>query len=170
MSEYRPSTAERDRLGSSYSSDQDWRQWGPYLSERAWGTVREDYSATGEAWDFLPHDAARSKAYRWNEDGLAGVCDLRQTWCFALALWNGVDPILKERVFGLTGQEGNHGEDAKEYWWFVDSTPTHSWMRWRYHYPQREFPYNDLLAENRRRGKDDPEYELVDTGAFDDGR
>ena len=98
------------------------------------------------------------------------MCDLRQTWCFALALWNGVDPILKERVFGLTGQEGNHGEDAKEYWWFVDSTPTHSWMRWRYHYPQREFPYNDLLAENRRRGKDDPEYELVDTGAFDDGR
>ena len=170
MSEDRARTAERDRLSSSYSTDQDWRQWGPYLSERAWGTVREDYSATGEAWDFLPHDAARSKAYRWNEDGLAGVCDLDQTWCFALALWNGVDPILKERVFGLTGQEGNHGEDAKEYWWFVDSTPTHSWMRWRYHYPQREFPYNDLLAENRRRGKDDPEYELVDTGAFDDGR
>ncbi|HKG51425.1 MAG TPA: hypothetical protein VKB14_13375 [Actinomycetales bacterium] len=170
MSEQSGGTAERVRLAARDAGTQTWGLWGPYLSERAWGTVREDYSATGEAWDFLPHDAARSKAYRWNEDGLAGVCDSRQTWCFALALWNGADPILKERVFGLTGPQGNHGEDAKDYWWYLDSTPTHSWMRWRYHYPQREFPYTDLVAENRRRGKDDPEYELVDTGVFDEGR
>ncbi len=170
MAQQRPGTAEHGRLAASYTSDREWHRWGPYVSERAWGTVREDYSATGEAWDFLPHDAARSKAYRWNEDGLAGVCDLDQTWCLGLALWNGVDPILKERVFGLAGPEGNHGEDAKEYWWYLDSTPTHSWMRWRYHYPQREYPYTDLVAENRRRGKDDPEYELVDTGIFDEGR
>jgi hypothetical protein len=147
-----------------------WRRWGPYLSERAWGTVREDYSATGEAWDSFPHDHARSRAYRWNEDGLAGICDDRQTLCFALSFWNGRDPILKERIFGLTGPEGNHGEDAKEYWWYLDSTPTHSWLRWRYMYPQAEFPYAQLLGENRARGKDQPEFELVDTGIFDDGR
>ena len=117
-----------------------WKRWGPYLAERAWGTVREDYSPHGTAWDFFPHDHARSRAYRWNEDGLAGICDDRQTLCFALAFWNGNDPILKERIFGLTGNEGNHGEDAKEYWWYLDSTPTHSYMRWRYHYPQQRVP------------------------------
>jgi Glycosyl hydrolase family 63 C-terminal domain len=147
-----------------------WRHWGPYVSERAWGTVREDYSAGGEAWEFFPHDHARSRAYRWNEDGLAGICDDRQTLCFALALWNGRDPILKERIYGLTGNEGNHGEDAKEYWFYLDSTPTHSWMRWRYMYPQAEYPYDRLVEENHARGKLDPEFELVDTGLFDDGR
>jgi hypothetical protein len=132
--------------------------------------VREDYSAGGDAWNFFPHDHARWRAYRWSEDGLAGICDDRQTLCLALAFWNGRDPILKERVFGLTGTEGNHGEDAKEYWWYLDSTPTHSWMRWRYMYPQAEFPYDRLVAESRRRGRDEPELELVDTGVFDDGR
>ena len=163
-------SAERDRLQETPHGRAPWRRWGPYLSERAWGTVREDYSATGEAWDFFPHDHARSRTYRWNEDGLAGICDDRQTLCFALAFWNGRDPILKERIFGLTGPEGNHGEDAKEYWWYLDSTPTHSWMRWRYMYPQEEFPYERLIAENRARGKDQPEFELVDTGIFDDAR
>jgi hypothetical protein len=157
---------ERERLQDAAP----WRRWGPYLSERAWGTVREDYSATGEAWDFFPHDHARSRAYRWNEDGLGGICDEQQILCFALAFWNGRDPILKERIFGLTGPEGNHGEDAKEYWWYLDSTPTHSFMRWRYMYPQAEFPYARLVAENRARGKDQPEFELVDTGVFDEGR
>jgi hypothetical protein len=147
-----------------------WRRWGPYLSERAWGTVREDYSADGDAWSSFPHDHARSRAYRWSEDGLGGICDERQLLCLAFAFWNGRDPILKERVFGLTGHEGNHGEDAKEYWWYLDSTPTHSWMRWRYAYPQRAFPYEDLLAENARRDRRAPEYELLDTGAFDEGR
>jgi hypothetical protein len=145
-----------------------WRHWGPYLAERAWGTVREDYSATGEAWDSFPHDHARSRAYRWNEDGLAGICDDRQLLCLALAFWNGRDPILKERIFGLTGPQGNHGEDAKEYWWYLDSTPTHSWMRWRYMYPQAEFPYEQLVGHGR--GREEPELELVDTGIFDDGR
>src|SRR4051794_5819455 len=158
--------AERARLAAADAGTEPWRSWGPYLSERAWGTVREDYSSTGEAWDFFPHDHARSRAYRWSEDGLAGVCDEHETWCLALALWNGVDPILKERAFGLTGSEGNHGEDAKDYWWYLDSTPTHSWMSWRYHYPQREFPYADLAATNRARGKHEPEYELIDTGVF----
>ncbi len=143
---------------------------GPYLSERAWGTVREDYSADGEAWAYFPHDHARSRAYRWNEDGLAGICDIGQRMCFALAFWNGRDPIVKERIFGLAGGEGNHGEDAKEYWWYVDATPTSSWLRWRYHYPQSEFPYARLLDENRRRSKADRELELADTGAFDAGR
>ncbi|HLM96690.1 MAG TPA: hypothetical protein VK283_10260, partial [Acidimicrobiales bacterium] len=147
-----------------------WRKWGPYLSERAWGTVREDYSEHGEAWDWFPHDHARSRVYRWNEDGLGGICDDQQRLCFAFAFWNGRDPILKERIFGLTGPEGNHGEDAKEYWWYLDSTPSHSWMRWRYLYPQAEFPYADLVAENRRRGAGDPEYELLDTGIFDGDR
>jgi hypothetical protein len=163
-------SAERERLNETPHGRAPWRRWGPYLSERAWGTVREDYSASGEAWDFFPHDHARSRAYRWNEDGLAGICDDRQTLCFALAFWNGRDPILKERIFGLTGPEGNHGEDAKEYWWYLDSTPTHSWLRWRYMYPQSEFPYNRLVDENRARGKLDPEFELVDTGVFDEGR
>jgi len=147
-----------------------WKRWGPYLSERAWGTVREDYSADGSAWEFFPHDHARSRAYRWNEDGLAGICDDRQSLCFALALWNGRDPILKERIFGLTGTQGNHGEDAKEYWFYLDSTPTHSWMRWRYMYPQAEFPYAQLVAENARRSRSEPEYELLDTGIFERAR
>ncbi|MDI5941029.1 glucosidase, partial [Micromonospora sp. DH15] len=162
--------AERLRLAQADSGEQDWRAWGPYLSERAWGTVREDYSEHGTAWDYFPHDHARSRAYRWSEDGMAGVCDDRQTFCFALALWNGRDPILKERMFGLGGDGGNHGEDAKEYWWYLDSTPTHSWMRWRYHYPQAAFPYDELVAVNALRGRDDTEYELVDTGIFDDDR
>ena len=158
-------TAERDRRDLP-----EWRRWGPYLSERAWGTVREDYSEDGDAWSSFPHDHARSRAYRWSEDGLGGICDDRQLLCFAFAFWNGQDPILKERIFGLTGPEGNHGEDAKEYWWYLDSTPTHSWMRWRYVYPQRAFPYADLLAENARRGRHEREYELLDTGAFDEDR
>ncbi|MBQ1053546.1 MGH1-like glycoside hydrolase domain-containing protein [Micromonospora sp. C32] len=161
---------ERHRLAQADAGEQDWRAWGPYLSERAWGTVREDYSEHGTAWDYFPHDHARSRAYRWNEDGMGGVCDDRQTFCFALALWNGRDPILKERMFGLGGDGGNHGEDAKEYWWYLDSTPTHSFMRWRYHYPQAAFPYDELVAVNALRGRDDTEYELVDTGIFDDDR
>jgi hypothetical protein len=158
--------AERARL----RDDMPWRVWGPYLAERQWGTVREDYSATGEAWDYLPHDHARSRAYRWGEDGLGGICDLQQTLCFAFAFWNGVDPILKERIFGLTNSQGNHGEDAKEYWWFLDSTPTHSWMRWRYAYPQAEFPYGRLVDENAARGVEHDELDLLDTGVFDEDR
>ena len=163
----RRDTAEHRRLADR---DAGWKRWGPYLSERAWGTVREDYSATGDAWDSFPHDHARSRVYRWNEDGLGGICDDAQLLCFAFAFWNGQDPILKERIFGLTGNEGNHGEDAKEHWWYLDSTPTHSWMRWRYMYPQRAFPYDELRAENQRRSRLDPEYELLDTGIFDDDR
>jgi Glycosyl hydrolase family 63 C-terminal domain len=147
-----------------------WRRWGPYVSERAWGTVREDYSADGDAWTFFPHDHARSRAYRWSEDGLGGICDEQQLLCLAFAFWNGHDPILKERIFGLTGHEGNHGEDCKEYWWYLDSTPTHSWMRWRYVYPQGPFPYDELLEANARRDRHAPEYELLDTAAFDDDR
>ncbi|MBT8228223.1 MAG: glucosidase [Dactylosporangium sp.] len=161
---------ERRRLAEADGGARAWREWGPYLSERAWGTVREDYSEHGTAWHYFPHDHARSRAYRWNEDGMAGICDERQTFCFALALWNGRDPILKERMFGLGGDKGNHGEDAKDYWWYLDSTPTHSWMRWRYHYPQRTFPYNELDAVSYSRGRCDPEYELVDTGIFDEQR
>ena len=147
-----------------------WYHWGPYVSERAWGTVREDYSAGGEAWDYFPHDHARSRAYRWGEDGMAGVSDVEQELCMSLALWNGRDPILKERMFGLTGPQGNHGEDVKEYWWFMDALPSHALLEWRYHYPQSEFPYADLIAENGRRDRSEPEYELLDTGAFDDDR
>jgi hypothetical protein len=158
------------RLEDGLRQAGDWYHWGPYLSERQWGTVREDYSEGGTAWEYLPHDHARSRAYRWGEDGLAGFSDVEQRLCIALALWNGRDPILKERIFGLTGNEGNHGEDAKEYWWYLDALPSHAWNRWRYHYPQREFPYGDLVAENGRRGKLDPEYELLDTGVFDDDR
>ena len=157
---------ERERLHTDRAS---WMRWGPYLAERAWGTVREDYSEHGEAWDSFPHDHARSRVYRWNEDGLAGICDEGQRLCFAFAFWNGRDPIMKERIFGLAGPEGNHGEDAKEYWWYLDATPSHSWLSWRYWYPQAEFPYADLAAENRRRGRLDLEYELLDTGAFDGG-
>jgi hypothetical protein len=163
--------AEFERLRASTSSRAGpWKALGPWLSERAWGTVREDYSADGDAWRYFPHEHSRSRAYRWNEDGLAGLCDLDQRICFALAFWNGRDPILKERIYGLAGPEGNHGEDAKEYWWYVDATPTASWLRWRYHYPQAEFPYSRLREENARRGRRDREFELADSGVFDDGR
>ena len=157
---------ERARLEGHEGSA--WRRWGPYLSERAWGTVREDYSADGDAWGSFPHDHARSRAFRWNEDGLCGLSDREQLLCFSLAFWNGNDPILKERAFGLTGPQGNHGEDPKEYWYFLDSTPTHSWMRWRYLYPQAAFPYGELVEVSASRGRDDPEHELLDTGVFDD--
>ena len=146
--------AERDRvagfgrLEDGLRQAGDWYRWGPYVSERQWGTVREDYSADGEAWDYLPHDHARSRAYRWGEDGLAGFCDVEQRLCLGLALWNGRDPILKERAFGLTGAQGNHGEDVKEYWWYLDAIPSHAWNRWRYHYPQAAFPYQDLIDTN----------------------
>jgi hypothetical protein len=163
-------TKEEQRIKETSERRVHWRRWGPYLSERAWGTVREDYSPYGTAWDYLPHDHARSKAYRWGEDGLAGICDNHQGLCFALALWNGRDPFLKERLFGLTGSEGNHGEDCKEYYFYLDSTPTHSYMRWLYKYPQKEFPYHELVEENRRRNKRNPEYELVDTGIFAEDR
>ncbi len=162
-------TAEGRRLSDAEAGG--WRRWGPYLSERQWGTVREDYSADGDAWSYLPHDHARSRAYRWSEDGIAGFSDAHQRWCLALALWNGRDPILKERMFGLTNSEGNHGEDVKELWYYLDGVPTHSYMRTLYKYPQAAFPYADLLAENaRRKGHDRPEYELVDTGVFAESR
>src|SRR5262249_19849103 len=148
----------------------DWYRWGPYVSERQWGTVREDYSASGDAWDYLPHDHARSRAYRWGEDGLAGFCDVEQRLCLGLALWNGRDPILKERAFGLTGSQGNHGEDVKEYWWYLDAIPSHAWNRWRYHYPQAAYPYQDLIDQNAWRNRYQPEYELVDTGVFEGNR
>ncbi len=147
-----------------------WKTWGPYLSERQWGTVREDYSPGGTAWEALSHDAARSRAYRWGEDGIFGISDDQQLLCFALALWNGRDPILKERLFGLTNSEGNHGEDVKECYYYLDATPTHSYLKGLYRYPQREFPYAQLVEENRRRGKDDPEFELIDTDAFEGNR
>src|SRR5581483_5760629 len=163
-------TPEEQRLASSDRRAQHWKKWGPYLSERAWGTVREDYSAHGTAWDYLPHDHARSRAYRWNEDGIAGISDRRQRICFALSLWNGRDPILKSRLFGLTGSEGNHGEDVKEHYHYLDSTPTHSYMKYLYKYPQAEYPYGRLIEENRRRGLGAPEFELIDTGIFNDDR
>jgi len=163
-------TKEERRLQESRERKAHWKRWGPYLSERAWGTVREDYSAYGTAWDYFPHDQARSKAYRWGEDGLGGICDRHQFICFALALWNARDPILKERLFGLTGSEGNHGEDVKEYYFYLDSTPTHSYMRYLYKYSQAEFPYARLVEENRRRGRRALEFELIDTGVFDGDR
>src|SRR6516225_843124 len=163
-------TREEIRITESAARKKHWKRWGPYLSERAWGTVREDYSANGTAWEYLPHDHARSRAYRWNEDGIAGICDRHQYICFALALWNGRDPILKERLFGLTGNEGNHGEDCKECYFYVDSTPTHSYMKYLYKYPQGEFPYEKLLEENRNRGRDQKEFELTDTGVFNESR
>jgi hypothetical protein len=168
--------AERDRVAGFGRLEDglleagDWYRWGPYVSERQWGTVREDYSADGNAWDSLPHDHARSRAYRWGEDGLAGFCDIHQRLCVAVALWNGRDPILKERAFGLTGPQGNHGEDVKEYWWYLDAIPSHAWNRWRYHYPQAPYPYQDLVDTNARRNRYEPEYELLDTGAFDGDR
>src|SRR6266481_5634619 len=162
--------AENRRLEETRSKAAPWRKWGPYLTERQWGTVREDYSDSGNAWDYFTHDQARSRAYRWGEDGLGGISDDRQLLCFALALWNGKDPILKERLFGLTNSEGNHGEDVKEYYFYLDSTPTHSYMKYLYKYPHAAFPYADLVETNRRRSKDDMEYELLDTGVFKDDR
>ena len=161
---------ERERLTQADRGELPWRRWGPYLSERAWGTVREDYSPDGDAWSYFPFEHSHSRAFRWSEDGMGGICDLDQQMCLALALWNGRDPVLKERMFGLTGEQGNHGEDVKEYWWYLDATPTSSWLRWRYHYPQRAFPYEDLVRTNRSRTRLDPEYELVDTGIFDEDR
>jgi hypothetical protein len=163
-------TAEGKRLREAKAGKLEWKQWGPYLSERAWGTVREDYSSNGAAWDYFPHDHARARAFRWNEDGLGGISDDQQRLCFAIALWNGQDPILKERLFGLTGSEGNHGEDVKEYYFYLDSTPTHSYMKMLYKYPQRAFPYAELVEMNRQRGKDAPEHELFDTGIFAENR
>jgi len=163
-------TAETQRLEAASDRAAHWKRWGPYLSERQWGTVREDYSPHGTAWDSFPHDHARSRAYRWGEDGLAGISDNHQRLCFALALWNGRDAILKERLFGLTGNEGNHGEDVKEYYFYLDSTPTHSYMKYLYKYPQAAFPYGRLVEENRRRGRNVPEFELMDTGVFDEDR
>jgi hypothetical protein len=163
-------TREDQRLEESRLRKLHWKRWGPYLSERQWGTVREDYSEWGTAWDYFPHDHARSRAYRWGEDGIAGICDRHQYICFALALWNGRDPILKERLFGLTGKEGNHGEDVKECYFYLDSTPTHSYMKYLYRYPQQEFPYTWLVEENKRRGQKDFEFELVDTGIFNGER
>jgi hypothetical protein len=171
------STSEHRRLAEATGRVEDdlfganpWYEWGPYLSERAWGTVREDYSADGDAWSSFPHDHARSRAYRWNEDGMAGISDIHHELCLALALWNGRDPILKERMFGLTGAQGNHGEDAKEYWWYLEGLPSHALLQWRYHYPQAEYPYQRLIEENARRGNHDFEFELMDTGVFDEGR
>ena len=162
--------AEQHRIDSAHAEGVAWKKWGPYLSERQWGTVREDYSDNGDAWNYFTHDQARSRAYRWGEDGLGGICDDHQVLCFALALWNGRDPIIKERAFGLANSEGNHGEDVKEYYFYLDSTPTHSYMKYLYKYPQSPFPYDNLVRTNRARGKHEPEYELLDTGVFDDDR
>jgi len=170
MSTERERVAGFGRMEDGLRQSGDWYRWGPYVSERQWGTVREDYSANGAAWDYLPHDHARSRAYRWGEDSLAGFCDVEQRLCLGLALWNGRDPILKERAFGLTGAQGNHGEDVKEYWWYLDAVPSHAWNTWRYHYPQGAYPYQELIDVNRSRDRNQPEYELIDTGAFDENR
>src|SRR5579863_8441632 len=158
------------RLQEARAAKIPWRKWGPYLSERQWGTVREDYSLDGNAWDYFSHDQSRSRAYHWGEDGLAGISDDKQQLCFSVALWNGKDPILKERLFGLTNSESNHGEDVKEYYFYLDSTPTHSYMKYLYKYPQAAYPYSDLVATSRSRGRGEMEYELLDTGAFDGHR
>src|SRR6187431_983864 len=158
------------RLAEDERREKNWKRWGPYLSERQWGTVREDYSADGNCWDYFPHDHARSRAYRWGEDGLLGFCDRQARLCFSVALWNGKDPILKERLFGLTNNEGNHGEDVKELYYYLDATPTSSYLRMLYKYPQAEFPYARLLEESRQRGRGDPEFELIDTGIFNEDR
>jgi len=170
MSETEASNPERDRLENQHRGKEDWSLWGPYLAERAWGTVREDYSPGGDAWDFFPHDHARSRVYRWNEDGLAGICDENQILCFAIALWNGRDPYLKARAFGLTGNQGNRGEDVKEHYFYVDATPSHSFLKYRYKYPQARFPYEALVEENARRDRDSPPFNLMDAGVFDDHR
>src|SRR6478609_489383 len=162
--------AEQARLAESRDETADWKKFGPYLSERQWGTVREDYSEGGDAWNYFTHDQARSRAYRWGEDGLAGISDDHQRLCFALALWNGQDPILKERLFGLTNSESNHGEDVKEYYFYLDSTPTHSYMKYLYKYPQGAYPYANLVDTSRDRSRAEFEYELLDTGVFDGNR
>src|SRR5262252_643708 len=162
--------AEQIRLEEATQEKAPWKKWGPYLSERQWGTVREDYSEGGDAWNYFSHDQARSRAYRWGEDGLAGISDDHQRLCFGLALWNGKDPILKERLFGLTNSESNHGEDVKEYYFYLDSTPTHSYMKYLYKYPQAAFPYANLVDTSRGRGRNEFEYELIDTGVFDEDR
>jgi hypothetical protein len=162
--------AELQRLAEDGQRTKNWKRWGPYLAERQWGTVREDYSESGECWEFFPHEHSRSRVYRWGEDGLLGICDRECRLAFALAVWNGNDPILKERLFGLTNHEGNHGEDVKECYYYLDSTPTHSYMKALYKYPQRAYPYADLIDTNRQRGYGDREYELIDTGIFDDNR
>src|SRR5688572_18703626 len=161
---------EQKRLEESRDAATLWKKWGPYLSERQWGTVREDYSRDGSAWEYFGHDQARSRAYRWGEDGLAGICDDHQRLCFAIALWNEKDPILKERLFGLTNGQGNHGEDVKEYYFYLDSTPTHSYLKYLYKYPQAAYPYEQLVQTNRSRSRQELEYELIHTGVFDDGR
>jgi hypothetical protein len=161
---------EKKRLEAARTGEKPWKKWGPYLSERQWGTVREDYSENGDAWNYFTHDHARSRAYRWGEDGLAGISDDKQRLCFALALWNGKDPIVKERLFGLTNSEGNHGEDVKEYYFYLDSTPTHAYMKCLYKYPQAAYPYADLVETNRRRTRNEFEYELLDTGVFNEDR
>src|SRR5438105_6547869 len=161
---------ERLRLDEDARREKNWKRWGPYLSERQWGTVREDYSPYGECWSYLSHDQARSRAYRWGEDGLFGISDRECRLCFAIALWNGRDAILKERLFGLTGPEGNHGEDVKEVYFYLDSTPTHSYMRMLYKYPQAAYPYTQLVEENARRGRQNAEFELLDSGIFADDR
>src|SRR5713101_6386682 len=163
-------STEAARLEQDARRERNWKRWGPYLSERQWGTVREDYSENGASWDYFPHDHARSRVYRWGEDGLLGITDRECRLCFALALWNGRDPILKERLFGLTGPQGNHGEDVKECYFYLDSTPTHSYMKALYKYPQAAFPYALLVEENRRHGRQAPEFELEDTGVFDASR
>src|SRR5207302_1600203 len=162
------SNPEQQRLDEIDTAGKPWRRWGTYLSERQWGTVREDYSANGEAWDYLPHDHARSRAYRWGEDGIGGFCDDQQLLCLSVALWNGKDPILKERLFGLTNAEGNHGEDVKELYYYLDATPTCSYARMLYKYPHAAYPYQQLIDENARRGRQSPEFELIDTGLFDE--
>ena len=159
-------TAEHDRLKDFTDKGIPWKKWGPYLSERQWGTVREDYSEHGDAWNYFSHDHARSRVYHWGEDGLGGISDDQQRLCFSIALWNGKDSILKERAFGLTNSEGNHGEDVKEYYFYIDNTPTHSYMKYLYKYPQSAFPYDDLIHRNKTRGRTDQEYELLDTGLF----
>src|SRR5690349_4377386 len=159
-------TREQERIKENYSSIKNWLKWGPYLSERQWATVREDYSPNGDVWNYFTHDISRSKAYRWGEDGIAGISDNMQRICFAIALWNGKDEILKERLFGLTPTYGNHGEDVKELYYYLDNTPTHSYMKYLYKYPQLAFPYQDLEQTNRNRGKYDKEYEIADTGIF----
>ena len=168
--ESRHMDAEKQRLSATLRKEQNWRRWGPYVAERAWGTVREDYSPDGNAWNYFPFEHSHLRAYRWGEDGLAGICDHHQRLCFAFAFWNGRDPILKERLFGLNGEQGNHGEDVKELYYYLDSTPTHSYMKCLYKYPHAEFPYQRLRDENRRRGRNDPEFELLDTGVFAENR
>src|SRR5277367_4375066 len=163
-------SAEGDRLDHSRAMSADWRRWGPYVSDRQWGTVREDYSPYGAAWEYLSHDHARSRAYRWGEDGIGGFGDDNLLWCLAIGLWNEHDAILKERLFGLSNSEGNHGEDVKEAYYYSDGVPSHAYMRMLYKYPQEAFPYGQLVRENRRRGSTDPEFELVDTGIFDERR